>query len=158
MHPGSLRLIFIFAISINQVSAQEKTDAWLKDYIYEHASPSLRNVLDKPDSFRYQFIYTRIDRDSRNHPHLTNYYLHVDKSDYFNPASTVKMPLAFLALQKINELRIAGLNKETAMMTDSSYEKQSAVFADSSASNGLPSLAQYIRKIFLVSDNDSYNR
>jgi hypothetical protein len=44
------------------------------------------------------------------------------------------------------------------MFTDSSYEGQSSVTKDSLASDGLPSLAQYIRKIFLISDNDAYNR
>ncbi len=68
------------------------------------------------------------------------------------------MPLAFLALQKLNELKIPGLDKETPMQTDSSFEKQTRVTADSSSANNLPSVAQYIRKIFLVSDNDAYNR
>jgi len=44
------------------------------------------------------------------------------------------------------------------MLTDSSYEKQSAVLTDTSSADALPSVAQYIRKIFLVSDNDAYNR
>jgi len=118
----------------------------------------LKNVLNKPDSFQYQFIYTVIDRDAHNKPHIKNYYLRVDKNNYFNPASTVKMPLSFLALQKINDLNKSGLNKETPMLTDSSYTKQTIVFVDSSAANLQPSIAQYIRKVFLVSDNDAYNR
>jgi hypothetical protein len=44
------------------------------------------------------------------------------------------------------------------MLTDSSYERQTRVWTDTSAENGLPSVAQYIRKVFLVSDNDAYNR
>jgi len=154
----SLRIFLLACILTSRLYAQEKTDAWLKDYIYQHATPFLKNVLDKPDSFQYQFIYTRIDRDSKNQPHLTNYYLHVDRNNYFNPASTVKMPLSFLALQKINDLRIEGLDKETSMLTDSSYAKQSEVHVDSSSITVQPSIAQYIRKIFLVSDNDAYNR
>jgi hypothetical protein len=138
--------------------AQQKTDPWLRDYIYQHASPLLTDVLNKPDSFQYQFIYTKIERDGKNRPTLTNYYLNVDRQRYFNPASTVKMPLAFLALQKLNEIKIAGLDKESPMLTDSSFEKQSAVLNDSTAQTGLPSVAQYIRKVFLVSDNEAYNR
>ena len=137
------------------IQAQSRTDVWLQEYIVEHASPELKDVLNKPDTFQYQFIYTKIDRDSRNNPHLTNYYFNVDRNRYFNPASTVKMPLAFLALQKLNELKI---DKETPMLTDSSYDRQTAVRIDSSAATGLPSVAQYIRKIFLVSDNDAYSR
>ena len=150
---GSLCLVVTFSLS-----AQVKTDPWLKEYIHQYASPSLTEVLNQPDTFQYQFIYTRIDRDQNNRPRLTNYYLNVDRNRYFNPASTVKMPLAFLALEKLNEMKIRGLNKEVPMITDSSYERQSRVNADSTSPNGLPSLAQYIRKVFLVSDNDAYNR
>jgi hypothetical protein len=158
MHIHRFFYFFLACIVSSTLFAQEKTDDWLKEYIYAHASPLLKNILDKPDSFQYQFIYTRIDRDAHNNPHLKNYYLRVDKNNYFNPASTVKMPLSFLALQKINDLRKEGLNRETPMLTDSSYAKQTVVFVDSSASNLEPSIAQYIRKIFLVSDNDAYNR
>ncbi|HYE56144.1 MAG TPA: serine hydrolase [Chitinophagaceae bacterium] len=141
-----------------KTSAQDKTDAWLEQLLLKQASPFLKQVLSQPDTFQYQLIYTKIDRDRKNRPHFTNYYLHVNKDRYFNPASTVKMPLAFLALEKLNELKIAGLTRETAMLTDSSFEAQSSVLKDTSAANGLPSIAQYIRKIFLVSDNDAYNR
>ena len=158
MHISRFFCFFLFCIISHTLLAQERTDAWLKEYIYQRASPQLKNVLDKPDSFRYQFIYTVIDRDAHNKPHLKNYYLNVDKNNYFNPASTVKMPLSFLALQKINDLKKQGLNKETPMLTDSSYAKQTVVFVDSSAANLQPSIAQYIRKFFLVSDNDAYNR
>jgi len=158
MHTSRFICFFLFCILSFNLIAQERTDAWLKEYIYEHASPQLKNVLNKPDSFQYQFIYTVIDRDAHNKPHIKNYYLRVDKNNYFNPASTVKMPLSFLALQKINDLNKSGLNKETPMLTDSSYTKQTVVFVDSSAANLQPSIAQYIRKVFLVSDNDAYNR
>lgn len=68
------------------------------------------------------------------------------------------MPLAFLALEKLNETKVIGINKFTPMLTDSGYSAQTAVTADTSSANGLPSIAQYIKKIFLVSDNDAYNR
>ena len=123
-----------------------------------HASSALLHVLDNPDSFRYQLIYTRIDRDKDNKPHFHNYYYRVNPLEYFNPASTVKMPLAFLALEKMDSLSRYGINKETPMFTDSAYSGQTAAYVDTSAASGMPSLAQYIRKIFLVSDNDAYNR
>jgi hypothetical protein len=139
-------------------TAQPKNDAWLEQLIRSQASPFLLGVLDKPDSFQYQLIYTKIDRDKNNRPKFTHYYLHVDKDRYFNPASTVKMPVAFCALEKLQELHVPGLNRNTPMLTDSSYSGQVSVYRDSLSANGLPSIAQYIREIFLVSDNDAYNR
>lgn len=133
-------------------------DDFLKDLLWRQGSPALKRILDHPDSFRYQLIYTRIDRDKHNRPHFYNYDYRVDSLEYFNPASTVKMPLAFLSLEKMNGLARYGIDKFTPMLTDSSYSGQSAAYTDTSAAGGLPSLAQYIKKIFLVSDNDAYNR
>lgn len=142
------------------VGAQEKTSDWLKDLLYSKASPLLKKVLDNPDSFHYQIIYTKIDRDKKNKPVFTDYFFHVNRNQYFNPASTVKLPTALVALEKLNRLKKQGIAiaRETAMLTDSSYSNQTTVTKDTSARNGLPSIGQYIKKIFLVSDNDAYNR
>lgn len=128
------------------------------DLLNSQASPLLKRVLSHPDSFQYQIIYTQIERDKHNKPHFKNYYVHVNRDQYFNPASTVKLPTALVALEKINDMKVAGVNKYTPMLTDSSYSGQSKVLTDTSSEGGLPSIAQYIRKIFLVSDNDAYNR
>ncbi|HRB06509.1 MAG TPA: serine hydrolase [Niabella sp.] len=138
--------------------AQVKHDAWLERLIRDKASPQLLNVLNQPDSFRYQIIYTKIDRDKNNNPSFTNYYLNVDESRYFNPASMVKLPTALAALEKINTLKSRGIDKYTPMFTDSSFSGQTEVQADSTSANRVPSIEHYIKKIFLVSDNDAYNR
>lgn len=124
--------------------------------LYEKASPALLHILNNPDTFRYQLIYTKIDRDKNNKPSFTHYRIRTDRTAYFNPASTVKMPLAFLALEKLHHLK--GVKKETPMLTDSAFNGQTIVNQDKTAENGLPSIAHYIKKIFLVSDNDAYNR
>ncbi|HEX4852440.1 MAG TPA: serine hydrolase [Puia sp.] len=147
--------IFLLMLKTN---AQEKNSPFLKDLLWTHASPLLKTILSNPDSFRYQIIYTRIDRNRKNEPEFSNYFLRVNKDQYFNPASTVKMPLAFLALEKIDELKKYGIDLNTTMLTDSSYSAQTKVDRDSSSADQLPSIAQYIKKIFLVSDNDAYNR
>lgn len=74
------------------------------------------------------------------------------------PASTVKLPTALLALEKLNELNILGLDKYSNMQTEAARPPQTAVTQDTSSQDGLPSIAHYIKKIFLVSDNDAYNR
>ena len=148
---------FLLLIGIN-VYGQQKTDKWLEQLLHSQASPLLQHVLDLPDTFQYQLIYTQINRDKNNQPHFKNYYLHLDRDQYFNPASTVKLPVALCALEKLHELHIPGLNRNTTMLTDSSYSGQIKVYRDSLSVNGLPSVAQYIKEIFLISDNDAYNR
>src|SRR5436190_15047379 len=150
--------ILVLTMFVNPLAGQEKTSPWLEELIRSKASTFLLNVLNQPDTFQYQVIYTQINRDKNNQPHLKNYYLHVNKNRYFNPASTVKLPVALMALEKINKLGKAGINKYTPILTDSGFDMQTKVIADTSSENGLPSIAQYVRKIFLVSDNDAYNR
>jgi hypothetical protein len=115
-------------------------------------------ILKKKNDYRVQIIYTQINRDKNNVPHFTDHYFNVDSNTYFYPASTVKMPIAFLALEKLNELKIAGVDKNTTMITDSSFKAQEHILNAPLAKDGVPSIAHYIKQIFLVSDNDAYNR
>lgn len=149
---------FLFCLLLpysGRVAAQARTDAALRDLLFKRASPQLRHVLSHPDSFHVQLIFTTITRDAKGKPSFRDWHFNTDRQQYFNPASTVKMPLAFLALEKLRKLK---LWKWTPMLTDSAWSGQSTVTTDTSAANGLPSIAQYIKKIFLVSDNDAYNR
>jgi hypothetical protein len=107
---------------------------------------------------RIQIIYTKIDRQKDNQPRFTHYYYNLDPGLYFYPASTVKFPAAVLALQKLNELKVRGLTKYSTMITGSATAAQSSVYNDPSSADGRPTIAHYIKKILLVSDNDAFNR
>ena len=116
------------------------------------------DILRKRDSLRVQVIYTQIDRNQKNKPVFTNYYFNVDAGKYYYPASTVKLPTALLALEKLNKLQIAGLNPKTSMITETGFSNESPVYNDPTSEDGRPSIEQYVKKIFLVSDNDAFNR
>ncbi len=111
-----------------------------------------------PAQYEIQVLYTQIDRDANNQPQFTTYRYGVDPNRYFYPASSVKMPAAFLALEKLNQLGIVGLDKHTAVQFGAGTSPQTAAITDPSATNLLPSIGHYVRKIFLVSDNDAFNR
>jgi hypothetical protein len=115
-------------------------------------------VMRDPDRFRVQIIYTQIDRDADNRPSFRSYTYRVDPGEYFYPASTIKLPVAALALEKLNRLGRPGLDRDTVMLTDKAAEFQTESFLDDTSPTGLPSVGQYIRKILVVSDNDAYNR
>lgn len=133
---------------------KKNTDVFLDSLLKTNAL-RLGPVMADPAEYRLQVIYTRIDRDARNRPVFTDFTYRLSPETYFYPASTVKMPAAFLALEKMNRL---GLDKYTAMHTDSLSAITTAVTEDSSAAGLQPSVAHYIKKIFLVSDNDAFNR
>ena len=115
-------------------------------------------VLAPGNPHEVQIIYTEVLRDANGRPHFSTHTYGVSDSTYFYPASTVKMPLAFLALEKLHELRIRGLDRNTPMLTEAGSTPQVATQIDTSAAGGLPSVAHYIKKIFLVSDNAAFNR
>src|SRR6187551_1640043 len=147
-------LVFIYT----QAISQRKTDPFLQQILSGSDDSILQKVLRQPDTFRVQIIYTQIDRDKKNKPSFKNFYFNVDSLFYFNPASTVKLPLAALSLEKLNALNIAGVNKYTSMQFDSAYPRQVRELYDSSSETNYPSIANFIRKAFLISDNDAYNR
>lgn len=149
-------LSFMSAFSLNRGYAQQKAE-WLSSLLNEKASSLTKEILSKPDEYRVQVIYTRIDRDKKNKPHFASYTLNA-VDHYFYPASTVKLPTALVALEKLNRMHVKGLDKYSTMITDSGFSNQVKVSQDLSAENGKPSIAHYLKKIFIVSDNDAYNR
>jgi len=151
-------LVFLLAIYSIGSFAQPRTSKLLANVFAEEKDSLFQSVIKQPEIYRYQIIYTQINRDKNNNPSFTNYYFNYDSLQYFNPASTVKMPLAFLSLEKLNQLKQNGVSMFMPMQFDSGYSRQTVLYKDSTAENGLPSIAQFIRKAFLVSDNDAYNR
>ncbi|QEC53677.1 beta-lactamase family protein [Anseongella ginsenosidimutans] len=116
------------------------------------------HLLDSAGYYEIQVIYTQIDRDRKNKPHFTSYTYRLDKERYFYPASSVKLPLAVLALEKLNDLRIDSLTKDTPLRIGSGFRTQLPLLSDHTARNGLPTIAHFIRQVLLVSDNWAYNR
>ena len=151
---GIFCAILMMSISANAQQNDSTIERILANIQHEQA----KKIIADPNQYRCQVIYTQIDRDAKGSPRFTHHRFNVDSNLYFNPASMVKMPLAFLSLEKLNEMKIAGVNKYTSMAFDSSHEKQVALRTDSSAKNFKPSIAQFIRRAMLISENDPYNR
>ena len=125
--------VFIFEFGFTQQKVQ------IQDILATIQDSTTKSVLANPNTFRYQIIYTQINRDKNGVPHFKNYTLQVDPDKYFNPASMVKMPLAFLSLEKLHELNKPVINKHTTILFDSSYQRQVSMYADSSSKNKKPS-------------------
>ena len=150
-----LLLLLIIALTMPLQAQSEDTD-FLKR-LMEQEPDKFGALLSRPDKYEIQILYTRIDQEGpKKNFHTFSYGL--DSNAYYYPASTVKMPTAFLALEKINRLQIKALDKDSPMIHEAARPPQTAARLDTTSSNHLPSIAQYIRKIFLVSDNDAYNR
>jgi hypothetical protein len=149
-------IILLLLVKANSINAQ--LPAPFNAILPSIQDSIAKKVLASPNAYRLQLVYTQIDRDQNGIPRFTNHTLYADAENYFNPASMVKMPLAFLALEKLYELNQPGVNKYTTMQFDSNYQRQVAMIADSSAQNKKPSIAHFIKRAFLISENDPYNR
>lgn len=145
-------------LSVTIGYSQPRTHSLLTNLFAKNRNPVFQEVIRHSETYRLQIIYTQIDRDRNNVPSFTNYYFHVDSTAYFNPASTVKLPLALLSLEKLNQLKIPEVNKFTAMQFDSAFRNQTKEWTDNTSETGFPSIAHFIKKAFLVSDNDAYSR
>jgi hypothetical protein len=115
-------------------------------------------ILEDVERFEVQILYTQIDRDADNLPRFTSHAYRVDPEAYFYPASTIKLAGALMALEKLNKLDIEGVDRETPLRIDSAYSGQTAVVEDESSADGKPTIGHYVKKVFVVSDNDAYNR
>jgi hypothetical protein len=155
-----MRAFFCLTLLLFFYSAQSqpKTDTFLQKILSANKDSIFQKVLSHPEYYRLQIIYTQINRDKNNQPFFKNYYFNVDSLFYFNPASTVKLPLAALSLEKLNARKIAGVDKYTSMQFDSAYTHQVKELYDSTSETNFPSIAHFIKKAFLISDNDAYNR
>jgi len=98
--------------------------------------------MEHPEAFEIQIIYTQIDEDAQGKPVFTDYYYQLDNLNYFYPASSIKLPVAVLALEFID--------KNRAVSVDSNY----LISGDSLQH----SIRNDIAQIFSVSDNQAYNR
>ncbi|MEM7382259.1 MAG: serine hydrolase [Bacteroidota bacterium] len=104
-------------------------------------NPKIRTVMDSVKNYAVQIRYTQIDR--RNDSILlTDFDFQVDKDNYFYPASTVKFPIAVLALEKLNH--IDSLSRDVKFYIEGDSIENT--------------FAEDVVKIFAVSDNHANNR
>jgi len=152
-----MRILLLFCfITVTKLHAQ---DTVLIRQLMQAKPELFGTILQNRDSFRVQIMYTQIDRDKKNRPSFTDYSFHLNSNEYFYPASTVKMPVAFLALEKLSKAKRAGtpVDLHNTLVTDSidmlryQYKLQDSLL-------NRPTIERFIKQIFLVSDNDAFNR
>jgi hypothetical protein len=147
----------LFALCIAFASATHAQTSPFLDSLLKADLPQFLKVLENPNKYKLQVIYSRVDRNKKNEPSFTDLKFNVNKN-YFYPASTVKLPIALLALIKLEELNKPGLTRETGMITDSAFYCQKKIRSDTTSPSKYPTIENYIKKMFLVSDNYSCAR
>ncbi len=103
--------------------------------------PKIKRVMDSIDEYQVQIRYTQINR-SGDSLKLIDYDFQVNEANYFYPASTVKFPIAVLAMEKLNDIDTLDLSTRFYVEGDSVET----------------TFAEAVSQIFAVSDNDANNR
>lgn len=147
----TLALVFIFFAPLFSQSPWNEFLPLEKDSL-------LKALLEQKDKYKIQIMYTQINRYNGNDADFKVYTFNLNNEKYWYPASTVKLPAAVFAFEKLNNLNKPGVTKYSPLEIDSAYSGQTRVLWDSTAENNRPSIAHYAKKVFLVSDNDAHNR
>jgi len=99
----------------------------------------IKNVMSNPEAFELQIIYTQIIRDKKNKVSFKDFTYRLNAKNYFYPASTIKFPIAILALEKLNT--IENTSKDSQYTIEGNPEKLQ--------------FSKEISKVFAVSDNEA---
>lgn len=149
-------VIFVFASQAFPGAMSRASDSPVLDEIVRGFSPPLHDIADKTEH-AVQILYVSIDHADEG-PHFTEHRWRVDPERYFYPASTVKLPVALFAMEKLAKMKARGISRGTAMMTDTTQPWQTARHQDPTSRNGMPNIENDVRHLFVVSGNDAYNR
>ena len=146
----------ILFLSILLMTCSESKDSSLLERIILSLKNDFPGIVSNPTKHRLQVLYTQIDRDKNNNPNFTTHSFRLRPKEYFYPASTTKFPIAVLALEKANQN--SKINPYTHLEVLTEKPELNGVVRDLSSESGYPSLAHYIRKLFIISDNSANNR
>ena len=149
----NLILVISLTVIISCNNSSTVLDKVLNKNIYE-----LQKVLKNKEKHELQILLTQIKRDNSGKAVFKEDAFQLDEGRYFYPASTAKLPIAILSLQKLNELRSNGLqiSGDTPFFITDKNGKI-LVKRDSTHFQGILTINHLIKKIFLVSDDNAYN-
>ncbi len=153
-----LSIFLIFWLSL-EAFAQSSNNDLEKILVlqYDH----LKSYLENP-TYNIQIVYSKIVRDNNNLPEIFTYKYKVNTRNYIYPASSVKLPLILLSLEKVNKINEIKedivLNRETRMTHLAGKYCSESAWGGNPQDKNPPSIAKYAEQILLVSDNPSAAR
>ena len=100
-------------------------------------NPMIKRVMDNAKQHEIQIIYTQILRDKKGVVSFKDFTHNLDARTYFYPASTIKLPIAILALEKLNTITNTSVNTDYQIEGNKNKLK----------------FSEEISKVFAVSDN-----
>lgn len=143
--------VFFFPTMLNAQGAKLLEKLMKKESVFD-------SILALPEKGDVQIIYQQINRNKKNEADFKTFKYNVDSHKYFYPANSVDLPAAVLTLEKLNNYGHEDVHKDQCIRVDTNYFKQTQIVNDPISKNGKASLSNYIEKMFLYHDVNSYNR
>ena len=113
----------------------------IRSILKNSESELINYVYKNKEKFEVQIILTELKK-RKNGFTIHNKKFNVDKKNYFYPASSIKLPIALLTIEKINENPNLNINSEFSIEGDSI----------------ITTFKKEITDLFIISSNESYNR
>lgn len=110
-------------------------------HILNSTNPKIKTVMDNVEKYEIQIKVSEL-MPTADTLYSRNYEYQVNDSFYFYPASSVKFPIAALALEKVNSMD--GIDSNTPFRIE--------------GDTIISTIRKDVTAIFAVSDNDAYNR
>ena len=112
------------------------------DHVLKNDNAAIKKVMNSVEDYELQILYSEIGQDENGEALITDHSFQLNSKNYFYPASTVKMPVAILAME---------FAERTSFI---SYDSEYVISRDSLSHT----IGDDIREIFAVSDNEAFNR
>ena len=122
-----------------EMEQQKKLDF---SQLLKHVNSRFQPILQAPEQFRFQVIYTMVHRNQFNEPTFETFQFGMKDGTYFYPASAIKFPIAVLALEKLNN--ISSIDMDTPMEIEDHPIGLLGMNRDETSHSGYPSIAHFI--------------
>ena len=128
-------LLFSLIFTVNSYAQS------IRSILKNSESELINYVYKNKEKFEVQIILTELKK-RKNGFTIHKKKFNVDKKNYFYPASSIKLPIALLTIEKINENPNLNINSEFSIEGDSI----------------ITTFKKEITDLFIISSNESYNR
>lgn len=135
-----------------QVNSLSAPDTLLLPRLLAERAPHLQTYLRSAKAYHIQILYTQVNRDAQNRPILRHYAFRLDTTEYFYPASLMKLPMAALALERVERLKGQGITIRTPFVLQ---PQRTGCMAQ--APRTPYTLADCIRRQMVFSDNPTFD-
>lgn len=131
---------FVFLLVFGVVGCRSLRNNPLRE-ILKTPKGIIHQVMQNPEEYEIQIIYSQIKRAANGKVSFIDFKYNVDSKNYFYPASTVKFPIAVMALEKLDAIPNTSINSTFSIGDEANQWK----------------FFEEISKLFAVSDNEASN-